>query len=301
MSHDVFISHSSKDKQVADAVCAVLEQNGIRCWIAPRDVGPGVKWAEAIIDAIGQSTVMVLIFSQFSNVSERVHQEVNEAIEQGLKIIPFKIENIEPSKGLKLHISTSHWMDAYTKPLDDHLQKLAEAVIRLRDTPKSAGFYRPDAVGGQPPSDDRERGSRGSRWAVAAGITGVAGLLVLCCCAGGLNWSFLSIGGQRESAYRKAARTQIEAFESPLESYFLDIGDYPDSLESLLTPDPSDSPRWRGPYVEKMPVDPWGNPFRYELRSHGGDERSPVIWSMGANGEDEGGKGDDISGTDLRF
>ena len=52
MPHDVFISYSSKDKNVADAVCAVLERNGIRCWVAPRDVIPGIVWGTAIVGAI---------------------------------------------------------------------------------------------------------------------------------------------------------------------------------------------------------------------------------------------------------
>ena len=47
MKADVFISHSSKDKHVADAICAVLERRGLRCWIAPRDVTPGASWGAA--------------------------------------------------------------------------------------------------------------------------------------------------------------------------------------------------------------------------------------------------------------
>ena len=48
MAHDVFISYSSKDKPVADAACATLESSGVRCWIAPRDVAPGVAYAESL-------------------------------------------------------------------------------------------------------------------------------------------------------------------------------------------------------------------------------------------------------------
>src|SRR5713101_8280389 len=48
MAHDVFISYSSKDKPVADAVCAGLEGRGIRCWAAPRDILPGSDWGAAI-------------------------------------------------------------------------------------------------------------------------------------------------------------------------------------------------------------------------------------------------------------
>jgi len=34
MAHDVFISYSAEDKPIADAVCAALEAEHIRCWIA---------------------------------------------------------------------------------------------------------------------------------------------------------------------------------------------------------------------------------------------------------------------------
>ena len=38
MNHNVFISHSSHDKEIANAICHYLEDGGIRCWIAPRDI-----------------------------------------------------------------------------------------------------------------------------------------------------------------------------------------------------------------------------------------------------------------------
>jgi hypothetical protein len=60
MAHDVFVSYSSQDKTAANAVCAVLEQNGIRCWIAPRDITPGERWGAAIVGAINCARAMVL-------------------------------------------------------------------------------------------------------------------------------------------------------------------------------------------------------------------------------------------------
>ena len=77
MAHDVFISYSSKDKLTADAVCAALEANGIRCWIAPRDILPGSDWGEAIIDAIHACRAMLLIFSSNSNASAQINRESN--------------------------------------------------------------------------------------------------------------------------------------------------------------------------------------------------------------------------------
>ena len=94
MAYDVFISHSSRDKTVADAVCATLESAGIRCWIAPRDVQPGRSFAGEITRAIQQSQVMVLIFSAHSNDSDQVLREVQLAVNAHLHIIQFRIEDV---------------------------------------------------------------------------------------------------------------------------------------------------------------------------------------------------------------
>ena len=48
----VFISYASQDKTVADAVCVALENAGVGCWIAPRNVVPGESYAGAIVHAI---------------------------------------------------------------------------------------------------------------------------------------------------------------------------------------------------------------------------------------------------------
>ena len=79
MTHDVFISYSHHDKSAADAVCAKLEQHGVRCWIAPRDVEPGAEWAGSIIHAISKTKIMVLVFSKSANDSPQIRKEVERA------------------------------------------------------------------------------------------------------------------------------------------------------------------------------------------------------------------------------
>ncbi|HZB43959.1 MAG TPA: toll/interleukin-1 receptor domain-containing protein, partial [Pyrinomonadaceae bacterium] len=101
MAHDVFISYSTKDKPVADAVCATLEARGIRCWIAPRDVLPGMDWGESIVRGVAESQVMVLVFSASANQSPQIKREVNLAIEKGVAIAPFRIEDVMPSGALE--------------------------------------------------------------------------------------------------------------------------------------------------------------------------------------------------------
>jgi len=128
MINDVFVSYSSKDKIIADAIVASMEQNHIRCWYAPRDIKPSEDWGKAISTAIEQSRVFLIIFSSNSNRSQRVLDELNLAISQQLPILPFRIENLEPNGAMRLHLSSRHWLDAYSPSWKSHIKKLIEAV-----------------------------------------------------------------------------------------------------------------------------------------------------------------------------
>lgn len=87
MAHDVFISYSAKDKKIAEAVCANLEDKGIKCWIAPRDILSGDRYGQSIIKAINESHLVILIFSSHANDSEHVLAEVDRAYNKRLLII----------------------------------------------------------------------------------------------------------------------------------------------------------------------------------------------------------------------
>ncbi len=128
MAHDVFVSYSSHDKPTADALVARLEAAKLRCWIAPRDILPGMEWGEAIIDGIHRSRVMVLVFSASANASPQIRREVERAVNRGIPIIPFRIEEVMPSRSLEYFLSSPHWLDALTPPVEAHIQRLAEAV-----------------------------------------------------------------------------------------------------------------------------------------------------------------------------
>ena len=109
MAHDVFISYSTEDKPAADAVCAILEKNGVRCWIAPRDIMPGADWTGSIVNAIGTSRVMLLVFSTNANKSKQIKREVEIAADGGVTIVPLRIENILPTEAFKYFLGNIHW------------------------------------------------------------------------------------------------------------------------------------------------------------------------------------------------
>ena len=148
VAHDVFISYSSKDKPVADALCARLERDNIRCWIAPRDVLPGIPYAESLTDALGASRLMVLILSAGSNQSRHVMREVESAVGRGIPIVPLRIEDVQPSKALDYYLKSIHWLDALTPPLETHLRTLSHTVQAVLSREPAGALDEQTAVNG---------------------------------------------------------------------------------------------------------------------------------------------------------
>jgi TIR domain len=126
MANHVFISYSQPDRDCAFELVAQLEAGGVSCWIAPRDITPAEDWAAAIIEAISNARIMVLVFSASSNASPQVRREVERAVHKQLRILPFRIENVLPSQSLEYFLSAAHWLDAFPPPRAPHYARLGE-------------------------------------------------------------------------------------------------------------------------------------------------------------------------------
>jgi predicted ATPase len=127
----VFISHSSKDRETADAICTHLESAGIKCWIAPRDVEPGTTWTKGIMQGLEACRALILVFSEHANDSDHVQREVAKAFSSGLAVIPFRIKDVLPNQSLSYFLDTVQWLDASVPPLQKHLGTLSEQVKKL--------------------------------------------------------------------------------------------------------------------------------------------------------------------------
>jgi TIR domain len=88
----VFISYASADKQAADSICAALERGGIVCWIAPRDVTPGVFYADAIVQAINSAHILIVVLSVNSVGSQHVLREVERASAKRRPVVAFRLD-----------------------------------------------------------------------------------------------------------------------------------------------------------------------------------------------------------------
>jgi hypothetical protein len=143
--HQVFICYSHHDASYADSTCRALENAGIRCWMAPRDISPSKYWAEEIIDAISSAAILVLILSSNSNESPQVRREVERAVSKDVPVLPLRVEDVFLSKSLEYFISTQQWLDAFTAPFEAHLENLRICVVDVLEGASTDGST-PNAV-----------------------------------------------------------------------------------------------------------------------------------------------------------
>ena len=147
MASDIFISYSQPDRDCAFELTEHLEANGFTVWIAPRDVSPAAEWAAEIIDAISAARVMVLVFSASSNDSPQVRREVERAVHKGLRILPFRIEDVLPSRSLEYFLSGQHWLDGFPSPRAPRYEKLCGYLRQwLTGTPTQTPRQEPAAA-----------------------------------------------------------------------------------------------------------------------------------------------------------
>ena len=128
---------------------------------------------------------------------------------------------------------------------------------------------------------------------IHCGFTLVELLLVLVILALIAGLVLPGIIGKAEGAKVRAASSQISRISMSVESFYLDTGSTPDSLEELVR-EPADVTGWNGPYVKNSILkDPWGKAYQYRVPGEHGDFD---VFSYGADGQQGGeGKNADIT------
>ena len=173
MPDKVFISHSSKDKEIAHTICEHLESAGVPCWIAPRDIEPGADWTDSILRGIASSRLFLLVFSGHANDSEHVSREVRRAFSLRLPVIPFRTEPIEARDTLGYFLESVHWLDATEPPVAQHLPALTGRVKALLNGERAA--LPPEIASPKEPRPEaRAAVHKGKRWLPAIGLIGAA-------------------------------------------------------------------------------------------------------------------------------
>ncbi len=130
MKHQVFISYSSQDAPYANAICKTLEDAGIPCWIAPRDLTAGSRWGGSIVEAIQASKAILVVFSKHADESPQMSREVEIAVNARLQPIPIRIANSMPTGDMEYFLGVSHWFNAYPQPFRTYLPQIVDHTRR---------------------------------------------------------------------------------------------------------------------------------------------------------------------------
>jgi len=109
----IFLSHATDaDGARAKQLLAAIEAGGRKCWISSRDIKAGADWNGAILAAVEQCSVLVLLVSPASISSTFVKAEVQHAFEHGKRIIPVRlVPNAEPAR-IDLRLKTVQHLHA---------------------------------------------------------------------------------------------------------------------------------------------------------------------------------------------
>jgi hypothetical protein len=121
----VFISHASQELYVATGIAEYLEEHGMACWYASRDVLPGTNYDEAIVEAIEHTQVFAVLVSEASNASRHVKQELELAMNAGASLLPIMINGAAIGKNLRYFLAGKHFL-----PLLDILDERSLDQIR---------------------------------------------------------------------------------------------------------------------------------------------------------------------------
>lgn len=109
----VFISYSPASKAVVDVACHILEECGILCWISPHNIIPDNTWTGNIVLAICECSLIVPIYSEDSNSSSQVANEVGNTFRHSKIVIPFIVNSTSMNNDFNYYLSRKHWLVAY--------------------------------------------------------------------------------------------------------------------------------------------------------------------------------------------
>jgi hypothetical protein len=173
----VFISYATEDRRIATATCRSLEDTGIDCWIAPRDVNPGESWPAAVTSAIERSRVLVVVLSSAAMRSDDVVREITLAAQERVAILPYRVDEVPLTGAFKYYLNPQHWLDASSHPLSpQHLADLERALRRSLGAGAASAIQRrePVATLPPPPPSRRRASARAAAWSTAGVVAAVA-------------------------------------------------------------------------------------------------------------------------------
>ena len=176
MSAEVFVSYSSQDHTQVSKIIERLRKAGVSVWMDEGGIDAATLWSEAIVEAINDCKVLIMMVSKHSNDSANVVKEVMLASESSKTILPVYLEPADIPTRLKYQLTGIQHSEAHSLTPDELLDELLRGLAKNGVT--VPGYEKTKAAASaQSPSHKKRRG-RQIQWKLPAIISLLLGILI---------------------------------------------------------------------------------------------------------------------------
>lgn len=145
-AYDFFISYSFSDVETVEPLCAYLEGQGYKCFMAHRNMPRGVSFSNLIPWAIDQSRMMIAIMTKRFDASTHTSREVSLASDSGMPILTVRMEEYEMTGAKKYYLRDVNWINALTG-IEGCYGEIEQACRRLlEENPERGKKEEPSSV-----------------------------------------------------------------------------------------------------------------------------------------------------------
>src|SRR5579871_3995785 len=133
----VFLSYSSTERNRAVAIADALEAAGVRVWLDRRGIPAGASWDAAIVRAIKDCTVFLVLCTEMAMRSSNVHQEIRLALEERRPLLPLLAERLTFPDEVRYALAGLQWVELLDQPKDVWLTNVLRGLGTLGMTPSA--------------------------------------------------------------------------------------------------------------------------------------------------------------------
>ncbi len=158
--YDIFVSYRRADRELVAAVVRRLEQRGVAVWYDANIEG-GADWRETIVEALTNSQMLAIFFSEECNTSRQLKKELAVADSLSKPVVPILIENTQPRGAYLYELADRNWIQVFPDPMA-HMDELVEHLATLagKSDRGPAGKRAPDVLKGAPAPAPAAQASR---------------------------------------------------------------------------------------------------------------------------------------------
>jgi len=129
MKYDIFVSYRRSDRELVASVVRRLEARGVGVWY-DAEIEGGADWREKIVEALTESEMLTIFFSEDSNNSKQLKKELAVADHLGKPVVPILIEDTQPRGAYLYELADRNWIQVFPDPMEK-IDEMVEHLVTL--------------------------------------------------------------------------------------------------------------------------------------------------------------------------